>query len=594
MNVEFELRLKEYASGVLKGFQNTTRSVFGDVDNRVKRTQRGLSDLGRSVKLNVDSSGISRAERDIERLSNKMNNIGGGGLGIGGVAIGSLMARGVEMAGRSVVDFGKQALDAGMDAEQQIIGLTTFLGKGKAKALYEKIQKDSALTPFTTSQIMPGLIPLMSAGQTPEKAQKDIWGLMNALSAVGHAGDPFMLGLMESHMGQMAASGRADARFVNEFQRTGSIPIFDLLATEVLPKMNHKAGMKQIAEWSDNGELKDHVSYDQFTAALNHAGEAGGKFAGALEAQSQSIKGKSSTIKDFWNIGMAKMVLDPQTHANITRLEDRLIAGLSDFPGMIGKLSPVINRVFDSFDEVWPAISKFGSGILDVLKPLGGLLLSDGVKKLITNILSLSSAILNSPLLQKGMGVVKEVGEGVAGTIGREANTYRNWWNYFANHEQYERDNDPRVMTSERKGYYWGTAPIGTPRGSVIDSAAVKHITDSLGVNNIFNNQKDAKEWDDKFMKKYYPKTAFDVQALPLPMTTDKLMKGKKWTDPGASGETNDSILGGGRKQIIINVKSFAEHFTVHAGSLKDAGAQTKEVFERMFLEVLQSANAAM
>ncbi len=59
---------------------------------------------------------------------------------------------------------------------------------------------------------------------------------------------------------------------------------------------------------------------------------------------------------------------------------------------------------------------------------------------------------------------------------------------------------------------------------------------------------------------------------------------------------TNSSniVTAAGGKQIVIHVKSFAEHFTVNATNLTDAGRQSRDVFERMFLEVLHSANAAM
>ncbi len=60
------------------------------------------------------------------------------------------------------------------------------------------------------------------------------------------------------------------------------------------------------------------------------------------------------------------------------------------------------------------------------------------------------------------------------------------------------------------------------------------------------------------------------------------------------STTASNALTGGGGKQIVIHVKSFAEHFTVNATNLPDAGRQSREVFERMFLEVLHSANAAM
>ena len=57
-----------------------------------------------------------------------------------------------------------------------------------------------------------------------------------------------------------------------------------------------------------------------------------------------------------------------------------------------------------------------------------------------------------------------------------------------------------------------------------------------------------------------------------------------KWMKDAIAKESADAIVGGGRKQIIINVKQFAEHFTVTAANLKEGATMTKEMFERMFV----------
>ncbi|MCD6011639.1 MAG: tape measure protein [Flavipsychrobacter sp.] len=59
------------------------------------------------------------------------------------------------------------------------------------------------------------------------------------------------------------------------------------------------------------------------------------------------------------------------------------------------------------------------------------------------------------------------------------------------------------------------------------------------------------------------------------------------------TGQQSAAITGGGTKQVIINIKSLVEHFNVHVQSVKDGGKEVKQVFERMFLEVLEGANTA-
>ncbi len=126
---------------------------------------------------------------------------------------------------------------------------------------------------------------------------------MNALSATGKAGNEFSLSLGENHLAQMAAQGSVDAMFLREFQRTLGIPMGKLLADQM------GVSRKQIAEWTESGELKQHVSFATFEAALDRAAQKGGMFAGALEDQSQTIRGKWSTVKRLVEyIGLAKAV----------------------------------------------------------------------------------------------------------------------------------------------------------------------------------------------------------------------------------------------------------------------------------------------
>ncbi len=163
-NIEFVLGLKETVSGGIQRLGATTRGVFGGIDKLVAGTQGGLNKLGAmEYKLKVDSSSVRQAQDDIERLGDKARGVGAMDI-FKGSFFGGLAVRGVERGLDALKDVGRDALTAGMDAEQQIIALKTFVGKDRAKEIYADLQKSSALTPFTTAQILPGGSSKDSAG----------------------------------------------------------------------------------------------------------------------------------------------------------------------------------------------------------------------------------------------------------------------------------------------------------------------------------------------------------------------------------------------------------------------------------------------
>lgn len=587
--VEFILKLKDMMSPGLRELGNKSKSIFDLMDHDILRTQRHYNEFAKPLKLTVDTTGLERAGREFDRFNSKAERSMGFFKTSGAMMVGSMAGNAVMMAGRKAYEMGREGFGVGVEMEKQIVGLSTFVGEQKARSIIDRVVKEGVYTPYKTAQLLPierGLIP---QGLSPERAHRDTWALANAVSATG--GSDWALERMGWHMQQAAGQGKIDGRIMREFFMAG-IPINRLLQ-DSMPELK---GLSQAKAMDKLDNVT--ISYDMMSNALYKASQSGGMFAGALDKLSQTIGGKWSTVIDKFQIAGWRMTEGQEK--NIKLLEDRMIGFADRLPGIAASMAGDFNTAFQRFDELSPSLGKFGSTLLDVLSPLKDFALSKSVTNLITNFADLSTAILNTPYLKKGIGGLVDIAEGGLNVLAKEANTYRNLWNYVANHDQYNRENDPTIKTSERQGYMWGTAPVGTlEAGMKIDSMAIKHITDSLGGGNFFADIKAVKDWDN-YLKKWEPKTLFNTQTLPLPMTWDnKTGVNGKGTKPDTSmdnvgSESSDAIVGGGRKQIIINIRNFAEHFVVNAGNLKDAGNQSKEVFERMFLEVLQSANSAM
>ena len=553
-------------------------SVFGDIDKKVAGTKKGLDSLGMSIKINVDMSGLDKAIRAVDDLGAKMRNVGGGSGGGGGflrtsgaMFLGNMASQGVMMAGREMYGVAKDALTQGMDVEKNIVGLSTFVGEKRAQDIYTRLQGISAHTPYTTNQLLPIERGLISMGKGDKRAEHDMLGLANAVAATG--GSDWALERMGWHLTQIAASGKVEGMQRREFAIAG-IPYDKIMADYLGVKPGQVKGMS--------------VSYDQLTGALDKASQKGGMFAGALDKLSQTIYGKATTIKDFWQIGLAKLTLSQK--GNINALEDKIINVMTRFPEMISNITPIIDKVFSSFNELWPSVRQFGGGLMDILKPIGSALLSDGFKDLAKNMLDLSSAILKT--IKPVTDLTGPLIEGASKIASKEIGVYKNAWNYLFDGDQYDRDNNPNIMTSRRQGYMWGTLPAGV-KGSV-DSIAMQHITDSLGAGNFFQSKEAMDGWQNGYMKKYYPKTAFDQNVLPLPYTTGAKAKGAKGA--GAAGDetaaNSDAIVGGGQRVINIHFRNFTEHFTVQSNGAKEGADEVYKHFQGMFARLMRSVPA--
>ena len=150
--------------------------------------------------------------------------------------------------------------------------------------------------------------------------------LANAVSAVG--GTNVELDRMATNMQQIKTVGKASAMDIKQFAFAG-INIYQLLADATGKNID------QVKEMD--------VSYTLLSKALQHAGEKGGAYFGALDAQSKTVGGKWSTFMDNLmntaaDIGTA---LQPIFHF----LLDTGIAITNSFGSIMPYLQPVIDAI---------------------------------------------------------------------------------------------------------------------------------------------------------------------------------------------------------------------------------------------------------
>lgn len=231
------------------------------------------------IKINGDIAGLrsalTGAADAVQQTGEKMQGVG------------LKMTAGVTLP---IAGLGAASIKAAADQEQLQIAFTTMLGSAeKATAMVENLNKFAAETPFQSSEVQSAARMLIGYGVAAE----DVTGTMRQLGDIS-AGLNIPLGDMAYLFGTARVQGRLFAADINQFSGRG-VPIIKALAATM-----------GVAEGAIKGMVEEgKVGFPELQAALNYLTEDGSQFGGLMEAQSQSINGMISTLKDNVELSMA-------------------------------------------------------------------------------------------------------------------------------------------------------------------------------------------------------------------------------------------------------------------------------------------------
>lgn len=276
-----------------------------------------------------------------------------------------VIMQGFKTLTNAVVGFGKSTLDTGLQFNRQMenyeLAFQNLLGSAEAaNAALDAIKADAASTPFDVAGLVSANRLLISTGQSAEEARQVINALGNAVSASG--GGNVELERMASNLQQIANVGKASAVDVRQFAYAG-IDIYGILADYT--------GLAK-------DEVQDlTISYDLLTDALKAASEEGGRYAGAMEAYSQTLQGQMDTLAD--NATQAMGLVTEGVHNALIPIVGDLSATLDEFTASVD---------WDAWSlEVQQAVT----GAYSVIKTLIDFLLQNG-KEVISLITGVASA----------------------------------------------------------------------------------------------------------------------------------------------------------------------------------------------------------
>lgn len=314
------------------------------------------------------AAGIKEQARETRQAASDTDRLGGALFRAGGLAKGALgsvarytalAATGIAGATAGAVGFG---LKTAASMETARIGFTTMLGSAeKAQAFLGDLQKFAATTPFEFPELQTAASSLISAGISADKVIPIMTSLGNATAGMGTGSEGVQRATVA--LQQMSAAGRITGEDLNQLRDAG-IPVFDLLAAAT------GKSVKQVAELAQKGKLGAR-ELEQLMGALE-SGKGLERFNGLMEAQSKTLSGVFSTMKDTIAMGLADTV-QPLVPI-LTELAPRVAEGIGRALGTITTgAGAVIARLQTQVPNLWGAIlDADAEGIGEVLDNILG------------------------------------------------------------------------------------------------------------------------------------------------------------------------------------------------------------------------------
>lgn len=231
-----------------------------------------IEELFTRLGFQVDPKGIDKAKSSLEGFKKW----------VGGLAIG---------AGLSYL--AKTGLDAAMSMESLTAQFTVMTGSAeRANAVIEEIADFAAKTPFTKLGLADAGKTLMAFGIEGQK----IVPTLRMLGDVAGA-DQNKLKSLALVFGQIQSTGKLKGQDLLQLINQGFNP---------LNVISEQTGIS-MAKLTD-AMAEGAISADMVTAAFQAATSEGGLFFGNLEAQSQTLQGRLSTLQDNFQTAMQNMV----------------------------------------------------------------------------------------------------------------------------------------------------------------------------------------------------------------------------------------------------------------------------------------------
>lgn len=333
-----------------------SREETGETSKETKEFAQKLKEA--QAQLNTTAQGLRTAEGYMNSFGDSTRNTESSLAGsiAKGQILGNVLTTLASKALDAAVGFVQTGIEYNAQIEKYTTGFTNMLGSAEAaNEAMKAIQEDAARTPFDVASLTEANQLLISAGENAGYSRKLIMALGDAVSATG--GGNVELSRMAGNLQQIANVGKATAVDIKQFAYAG-INIYQVLADYTGKSVQDVQNMT--------------VSYDLLSEALIAASEEGGRYYNAMDAQSQTMNGRVSTLKDNVSqlAGLITGDLSNGIGMIISNLNDMTVAAQEAYKtdgwtGLIGEitgLSGVIDKAKSSLVGLKAVADSFRKG----------------------------------------------------------------------------------------------------------------------------------------------------------------------------------------------------------------------------------------
>ncbi len=332
------------------------------------------SNLGTLVlKFVGDATGLAKTFNQVNGM------VGGkGGLGFGGMsaamAVGNLAAEAVTKtlelgweAAKGIADnmykVGKYIASVGSDFERAETAFQTLTGStdGGSK-LFADVQNLAIETPFKSHKLLEESKLLLGYGVQA----KDLVRVMREIGNVA-SGTGADIHLISLAYGQVLAKGKLTGEELN--RQLGNAGI----GAETIAEAMGIPTAKLLSMMQDG-----QVSAKMFTEAFTKLSSVGGRFAGAMERDLQTVGGRWEQLWETVELGAGKLGTAIFQRLPIGKTLEQLTNGLNNIS--IDKLVDGVQMLWQTLQPVVVAVGKFGLGVAYVAEQFIGRLYPAGDK----------------------------------------------------------------------------------------------------------------------------------------------------------------------------------------------------------------------
>lgn len=236
--------------------------------------------------INEVTNEAKQASGGLEQMDDSSRQLANGGFTILRGAVANLISAGLQRLVSAIGDFISDGYEYSKQIEQYATSFEVMTGSAeKAAEMTQRLQEIGASTPFELPQLADTTQLLMNYGFTAD----DAIDKMTMLGDISQ-GSADKMSRIAAAYGQMSSAGKVSLEDVKQMIEAGFNPLQEI-------SQSTGESMESLYDRISKGT----ISVDEITAAMVRSTSEGGKYFGSMAAQSKTLDGRLSTLKDTAN-----------------------------------------------------------------------------------------------------------------------------------------------------------------------------------------------------------------------------------------------------------------------------------------------------